>query len=536
MEKKRTIFRSIILVFCLLAICAVLGLHSVIDWGTISEINYDAQTWQTYHPLGGAFTSSPLESLSLEKRDNHGLNINTTGYFFGDTLFLFLPAHTQKDSFTIRFEAQAPLLVEETPLISGLSTISPSQLSTLRCGDSVYHVQLYETVLPTLEITTIDDEVPRFNGGSKGAVMNLYATDGTLLANDVVVTRVRGNTTGANASKIPLRISGSKPLSLLGLAENDAWTLLANQFDPSLLRNQIAFDLANNLGMEYTPEQQYIDLYLNGKYFGVYTLTTDIGINTGSVDLPPISSVQPNDSYLVELDFRASDEVEDYKTDITEPLFTTASGIPVVLDSPSSIPTEIKQIIQQEIGHLDAAICSPDGTAEGVHFTDLIDLSSFASFFLVQELMMNPDAAYPLSVYLYKNSSGLFCMGPVWDFDLTLGLDYHNTAIDELVLQDAWWWTHLLKDPKFLAEVQHQLDILSPWFMQVDDYLVTWEKTLSHAADTNYIVAYAGSTAAHPDTVNHSFSTAIENLSPILSQRYKNVVQQINTLAAAKES
>ena len=44
------------------------------------------------------------------------------------------------------------------------------------------------------------------------------------------------------------------------------WVLLANSSDDSLLKNYIAFSLAQNLNSQYSIHCQYVDLWIGGEY------------------------------------------------------------------------------------------------------------------------------------------------------------------------------------------------------------------------------------------------------------------------------
>lgn len=523
MKKKRALWRLLALLGSILAVAAIIFLYQMIDWGVQETVDRDDYTWGVFHPWGGSYKSDPLESISFTKENNPELSVSTLGYFFGDELYLFFCEPDTADELIVSFSAQSPIYINGQQILSDVSSIALNDVSSLQCGERTYNVHLRKTSLPTLEINTTDGEVPYYNGGNKGAVMNLYDAEGRLIANDVVLTRVRGNTTGANTSKVPLRIESSKRLSLLGLKTAESWSLLANQFDPSFLRNQVAFDLASVLNLDYSPQQRFVDLYLNGKYFGIYTIATDVGLNPGSVDIPVISPMVPNGSYMVELDIRASDEIEDYKADAADPILITKQGVPVVLDSPSGLDSQTLTRVCEEIQLLEDHICAPNGMLNGKHFSEVIDLESFASFFLIQELMMNPDAAFPLSVFLYKDVDGIFCMGPVWDFDLTLGLAYHVVEMNEILLSDAWWWPYLLQDPVFVKEVQRQFEQLQPWYEQTESYLAGWEKMLQQSAANNYVVAYTGASQDKLDPEASDFSKQVQSLHRTMQERYQSI-------------
>ena len=73
-------------------------------------------------------------------------------------------------------------------------------------------------------------------------------------------------------------------VSLLGMpAEND-WILNAPYSDKSLVRNVLAYDLANALG-QYAPRTRFCELFLNDAYQGVYVLIEKIKRDKNRVDL-----------------------------------------------------------------------------------------------------------------------------------------------------------------------------------------------------------------------------------------------------------
>ena len=84
--------------------------------------------------------------------------------------------------------------------------------------------------------------------------------------------RGRGNATWLWEKK-PYSLTLSKSADLLGMGAAKEWILLTNAPDPTHLRNKIAYDLAAEVGLLYSPESNWVDLYLNGEYTGLYLLT-----------------------------------------------------------------------------------------------------------------------------------------------------------------------------------------------------------------------------------------------------------------------
>ena len=104
------------------------------------------------------------------------------------------------------------------------------------------------------------------------AQITIKDTDGTELS-DAVQFKVRGNTTALSwVTKKAFTFKFAKKKNVLGMGSGKKWFLLANAFDPTLLRNYTAFELARELGLEYTSNQKICELWVDGNFRGCYTL------------------------------------------------------------------------------------------------------------------------------------------------------------------------------------------------------------------------------------------------------------------------
>ena len=102
--------------------------------------------------------------------------------------------------------------------------------------------------------------------------------------------RIRGNSTAA-ASKKPYRIKFDKKQSFLGLNNSNeykSWCLMADYYDGSMLRTWATFKFANVLleNKYYSADCAHVEVYINGKYNGVYLLCEQTQINEGRIDIP----------------------------------------------------------------------------------------------------------------------------------------------------------------------------------------------------------------------------------------------------------
>ncbi len=111
-----------------------------------------------------------------------------------------------------------------------------------------------------------------------------------LLSGAEAAVKVRGNWT-TNYDKKPLRIKFSEKQNMLGLndgAEMKNWVLLAEYKDASMLRNKTAFSIAGELLSEdglYASDAEFVEVYINGNYWGVYLLAEQQQINSDRVDI-----------------------------------------------------------------------------------------------------------------------------------------------------------------------------------------------------------------------------------------------------------
>ena len=127
--------------------------------------------------------------------------------------------------------------------------------------------------------------------------------------------RCRGNGT-MTYDKKPYRIKFTSKTNMLGLnkgARAKSWVLLAEYADQSMVRNSTAFYLGNSLfnySNNYSSDYMPVQVYLNGKYNGVYVLAEQQQANSNRIKINEAESgyTGTDVGYLIELDSRASEE------------------------------------------------------------------------------------------------------------------------------------------------------------------------------------------------------------------------------------
>lgn len=299
------------------------------------------------------------------------------------------------------------------------------------------------------------------------AKYSLLGEDGKLEnAGSVRNIRGRGNASWTNTEKKSYQITLEDKANLLGMPESRKWLLISNAFDDTFTRNEVAYTISEDLGFAYTPETEYIELYANGEYLGLYSLTEKIEIDNNRVairDLEKETEAMNEGIALSEYEFFMEDpgrlfSVKGYRIpaqpedisggyllelELLDRYGLEASGFitsrmqGVVFNSPKYASYEQAVYVAERYQDFEDAMYSEDGYSPytGKHYSEYIDVDSFARKYLLEELAKNLDASYT-SQFFYKpeeSVSDKFFAGPVWDYDKAIagygvteaGIDLH---------------------------------------------------------------------------------------------------------------
>ena len=216
----------------------------------------------------------------------------------------------------------------------------------------------------------------------------------------------RGNSTWLNCEKKPFSIVFNEPESILGMGVSSKWALLANAMDYSGIRNAIVYDTARSLGMATTPDYEFVDLYLNGEYNGLYMICQS------AETFYERNDVDESDLYL----FKS--ELPERLEDMNYPLYAEDNEALIDVCIPEKLHSDEKDYVKSTIARLDSVIS--DG---GDDIADVIDIDTWIRKYLIDEVFENFDAGLASS-YFYTLTSGendKVYAGPIWDYDRVLG-------------------------------------------------------------------------------------------------------------------
>jgi hypothetical protein len=236
--------------------------------------------------------------------------------------------------------------------------------------------------------------------------------------------RQRGNSTRLWYDKKPYRIKLDNKTSILGLPANKDWVLLANYRDQSKFMNAIAFDMARYMGsFPFVNANRFVEVEINGDYMGMYQLTEQIERATSRVDID-------TSGVLLSLDM---DDGPELSPDAGNNFYSKVYGMPVAVKYPKNISAERLETIAADFATLEQAIVNADYD----NVQKLMDMESFIDFILLQEITRNVELEAPRSMYLYRDDTGKYHMGPVWDFDGGFGYGWDEDT-KEYFTSQSW--------------------------------------------------------------------------------------------------
>lgn len=277
--------------------------------------------------------------------------------------------------------------------------------------------------------------------------------------------RGRGHSSWKGAKK-PYKMKLGKKTAMMGMPKNKHWALLK----PS--ENTVAgLQLGRLMHMAWTPDFRPVEVVLNGDYIGLYFLTETIRIDENRVDIYEQEDQETNPDlieggWLVEVDnYRDSCQItipENGKWNLT-----------LRYHSPEDLSDSQLRWLTDEFKSINAAIYSVD--KRSTEWEEHIDVESMARYFIIQEVMDNPDGFHG-SFYLHKDlgEGSKWMAGPIWDLtcynrektDYTFKMKVHYSItphwIGEIIQYDAFCsavsdvWKEIY--PSKLSEIYGYID------------------------------------------------------------------------------
>lgn len=426
------------------------------------------------------------------------------------TNYLFLPASVNLASLNAVFTRSAETgdLVVTGDLgsqnVSSTDSLDVSALAsetngyrtiTAKVGNgTAFTVRVMQaTSLPTVYLTSTDASaqgrayVDKSKQNTTTAALQMIGADGSKIsATNITELKARGNSTFTYAEKKSYQIKLETASDLLQTGENvKTWVLLANYFDATLMHDKLFKDMAASLQMPYTASCNWVSLYYDGEYRGVYLLSEKNTVKSTGVAITDMEDAykEQNPSYGTDMQTSSGKNAYGmtyfFTKDLKEPEnitggyllelnhdqpdevsgFITRQGKGMNVKSPEWCGEEAMRYISEYYQAFEDAVYATDETgaytgyneSTGKHYYDYVDRDSLVKIFLMQELALNPDG-FVSSLYFYKDAGDIMYAGPIWDQDMTLGTGW-TKEISPDITDYHYLAQALIKIPDFRAAV-----------------------------------------------------------------------------------
>lgn len=310
-----------------------------------------------------------------------------------------------------------------------------------------------------------------------------HITDAYNAYNGKIAIEVRGSSSQQFPKKSygfetrsSLNTSVDSNVSLLGMPAEHDWVLSANYSDKSFLHNFLAYQMQREFG-HWAPRCKYVDVILNGQYWGIYILMESIKWDDNRVDinhLHPTENSFPEitGGYIIKIDKQTGSGGDGWTSPYPPINHPNGQTIYYQYDYPNqdSISGQQQSYIQAYVDSFEDALFGPNFMDSTLGYMQYIGNTSFIDYFFSNEVSKNVDG-YRISSYLYKDRNKTLKAGPVWDYDIAYGNADYCGGDDTLNwaylfpcsgdgLQIPAWWQRFMADSNYTNQMKCRWEYL----------------------------------------------------------------------------
>lgn len=421
-------------------------------------------------PALNAWVASESKVGAINTHNDSGNVKPTLGRTSDTNIRIFLPTTASSDKVVLYNSFSSNINVKDkdgnyvTITAGDYAEVSytPNASTTVKSVDSSFSdktLTIYKSTADgALYVNNTGDYASIENNGALSMINQLYSNKekGEIAAGnagaladsngvqDVAVKKIkgRGNSTWVSANKKSFNVTFTDNIKAFGFKQGKKFSLLANFKDPSLSRNKILYELADLMGVKYSPDAATVDLYMNGLYMGSYlmcqkvevgskelvndlgkTLLEDLYTDSASGKVPESAKDTIKSrgfSFLMELDSNAG--TGDFYITVASQKITIKE--PEYLNDDGSIPTDdvtkaAQEFVRTKYTELNTAMSNTSITLENLN--KIIDVESLAKYYLINEIAKNYDIGVSSTYLVYNYTKGKFYISPLWDMDVTTG-------------------------------------------------------------------------------------------------------------------
>ena len=301
----------------------------------------------------------------------------------------------------------------------------------------------------------------------------IYDSGEYLAGSSGIRIRLRGNTSAIAWEKKPYKLKLSKKFDFFKRGDkkyrSKDWVLLSC---PKIeLNTVVGFKVNEMLGLEWTPEIQYVNIILNGDYKGLYILCESIEQGEGRCNVADNGFIVEDDAYWWNEDVYFKGNVLPY-----------SMGYTFKYPDTEEIGAEFLLRITDYFLEVERRLESSEDISE------YIDLNSFAAWLLGHDILGTEDAAGS-NRYIYKYdfiqgniTHSKLKMGPIWDFDDIFRRE--GKWSQQHGGNYRYYFRYLLGYPEFMDEfVKLWNSVKDTFYDDMMDYLRVFEQDYGETLD-----------------------------------------------------
>ncbi len=211
-----------------------------------------------------------------------------------DRYVLFVPGAMEGKKLNLTFPGVEYLFIDGEKVYNGEKYCFAEGEHILKMGEfsdspiydlNVMYTSRIASVFLETESQTLDTMHASKDFMESGKMLILDGKGRKYFEGDIEAIHCRGNSSFDDTEKKSYTVKLAQKADLFGMGEAKKWILTANALDDTLLRNTTAYTIARLLNLAYTPEAQYVDVYVNGGFIGNYLLCEKIEIGKNRVDI-----------------------------------------------------------------------------------------------------------------------------------------------------------------------------------------------------------------------------------------------------------
>ena len=288
---------------------------------------------------------------------------------------------------------------------------------------------------------------------------------------DKLKMKVRGNSTAkVSNGKKPYRLKFAKDEkdaegNLIASHKHDLglgykkrnWTLLANAFDHSMIRNAISYHICKEVGLPFAAGYRFIDLVINDEYRGTYQVSDHLEVDKKRIN------IDEDTGWYVE--FQGREDMLDYPN-------IQSTGYLMNVKNPDTdglteeATTSLLNVIKDWFDNkwkpsLDGYNVDASDVDEGWRAYN--DEQTLMDFLIATDITGDYDGL--MTVKAYRDLDTKLFWGPVWDKDLAIG-NYDNSNDEKLVMDIgnassiSSYVQNIMKDPLFTKKIAEKMKTL----------------------------------------------------------------------------